>query len=185
MLAPISWRALPRHYGPWEQVTSLLTEPLVARGVDVTLFATKDSRTAAKLDAICPAPYSEDPAIDAKVWEMLHVAHVFEKAGEFDLIHNHVDFVSLAFSRLVATGSRRSAFFPPSRYTTGGPTMARSAKPIAIQTCAMRQRSITVSRWRTFPSIRMAARICFSLAAFTRTRAQPNRSRRHADLDGN
>jgi len=61
MLAPISWRTPPRHYGPWEQVTSLLTEALVARGVDVTLFATKDSRTSARLDGICPAPYSEDP----------------------------------------------------------------------------------------------------------------------------
>ena len=75
----------------------------MARGVDVTLFATKDSWTAAKLDAVCPAPYSEDPAIDAKVWEMLHVAHVFEQAGEFDLIHNQADFVPLAFSRLVGT----------------------------------------------------------------------------------
>ena len=103
MLAPISWRTPPRHYGPWEQVTSLLTEALVARGVDVTLFATKDSRTAAKLDAVCPASYSEDPAIDAKVWEMLHVAHVFEQAKEFDLIHNQADFVPLAFSRLVET----------------------------------------------------------------------------------
>jgi glycosyltransferase involved in cell wall biosynthesis len=103
MLAPISWRTPPRHYGPWEQVTSLLTEALVARGVDVTLFATEDSRTAAKLDGICPAPYSEDPTIDAKVWEILHVAHVFEQAGEFDLIHNQADFVPLAFSRLVRT----------------------------------------------------------------------------------
>jgi glycosyltransferase involved in cell wall biosynthesis len=103
MLAPISWRTPPRHYGPWELVTSLLTEALVARGVDVTLFATMDSRTAARLDGICPAPYSEDPSIDAKVWEMLHVAHVFERAGEFDLIHNQADFVPLAFSRLVGT----------------------------------------------------------------------------------
>jgi glycosyltransferase involved in cell wall biosynthesis len=103
MLAPISWRTPPRHYGPWEQVTSLLTEALVARGVDVTLFATKDSRTSAKLDGICPAPYSEDFSIDAKVWEILHVAHVFEQAGEFDLIHNQADFVPLAFSRLVGT----------------------------------------------------------------------------------
>src|SRR5580692_7542504 len=103
MLAPISWRTPPRHYGPWEQVTSLLTEALVARGVDVTLFATLDSRTTARLDGICPAPYSEDPGIDAKVWEMLHVAHVFERAAEFDLIHNQADFVPLAFSRLVET----------------------------------------------------------------------------------
>ena len=42
MLAPISWRTPPRHYGPWELVTSLLTEALVARGIDVTLFATQD-----------------------------------------------------------------------------------------------------------------------------------------------
>jgi glycosyltransferase involved in cell wall biosynthesis len=103
MLAPISWRTPPRHYGPWEQVTSLLTEALVARGVDVTLFATKDSHTTGKLAGVCPAAYSEDPAIDAKVWEMLHVAHVFERAGEFDLIHNQTDFVPLAFSRLVET----------------------------------------------------------------------------------
>src|ERR1035437_303127 len=103
MLAPISWRTPPRHYGPWEQVTSLLTEALVARGVDVTLFATKDSRTAAKLDGVCPAPYSEDPTIDDKVGEMPHVPHVFEHANEFALIHNKADFVPLAFSRLVGT----------------------------------------------------------------------------------
>jgi glycosyltransferase involved in cell wall biosynthesis len=103
MLAPISWRTPPRHYGPWELVTSLLTEALVARGIDVTLFATKDSWTAGKLAGLCPTPYSENPAIDAKVWEMLHVAHVFERAGEFDLIHNQADFVPLAFSRLVET----------------------------------------------------------------------------------
>lgn len=103
MLAPISWRTPPRHYGPWELVTSLLTEALVARGIDVTLFATRDSWTAGTLAGVCPAPYSEDPTIDAKVWELLHIAHVFERAGEFDLIHNQADFVPLAFSRLVDT----------------------------------------------------------------------------------
>ena len=103
MLAPISWRTPPRHYGPWELVTSLLTEALIARGIDVTLFATLDSLTAGKLAGVCPAPYSEDPSIDAKVWEILHVAHVFECAAEFDLIHNQADFVPLAFSRLVET----------------------------------------------------------------------------------
>jgi glycosyltransferase involved in cell wall biosynthesis len=103
MLAPISWRTPPRHYGPWELVTSLLTEALVARGVDVTLFATLDSLTSGTLAGVVPAPYSEDPAIDAKVWEMRHVAHVFERAREFDLIHNQADFVPLAFARLVDT----------------------------------------------------------------------------------
>jgi glycosyltransferase involved in cell wall biosynthesis len=103
MLAPISWRTPPRHYGPWELVTSLLTEALVARGVAVTLFATLDSLTTGTLAGVCPRPYSEDPTIDAKVWELLHVSHVFERAPEFDLIHNQADFVPLALSRLVDT----------------------------------------------------------------------------------
>jgi len=103
MLAPISWRTPPRHYGPWELVTSLLTEALVERGVDVTLFATLDSVTAGKLDGVVPAPYSEDPAIDAKVWEHRHLAHLFEQADGFDLIHNQADFPAHAFANLVET----------------------------------------------------------------------------------
>lgn len=103
MIAPIAWRTPPRHYGPWELVTSLLTEALVARGVDVTLFATLDSETAGTLAGVVPAPYSEDPTIDAKVWEHRHLAHVFERAGEFDLIHNQADFPAHAFSGLVST----------------------------------------------------------------------------------
>jgi len=101
MLAPVSWRTPPRHYGPWELVTSLLTEALVAKGVDVTLFATADSQTAGKLAAVVPTGYSEDPSLDAKVAEILHVSNLFEHAGDFDLIHNQADFVPLAFSRLV------------------------------------------------------------------------------------
>ena len=103
MLSPISWRTPPAAYGPWELVTSLLTEGLVARGVDVTLFATLDSRTAGTLAGVVPHAYSEDPTLDAKAAEIAHVAHVFERAGEFDLIHNQADFVPLAFSRLVDT----------------------------------------------------------------------------------
>ena len=103
MLAPIAWRTPPRHYGPWELVTSLLTEALVARGVDVTLFATLDSQTSGALAGVVPAPYSEDAAIDAKVWEFRHLAHAFERAGEFDLIHNQADFPAHAFSGFVET----------------------------------------------------------------------------------
>ncbi len=103
MLAPISWRVPPREYGPWERVVSILTEGLVARGVDVTLFASADSQTSARLAAVAPRPYSEDPSLDAKVWECLHIAHVFERAAEFDLIHNHFDFLPLSYSGLVRT----------------------------------------------------------------------------------
>jgi glycosyltransferase involved in cell wall biosynthesis len=103
MLAPIAWRTPPRHYGPWELVTHLLTEALVERGVDVTLFATLDSITAATLDGVVPAPYSEDPAIDAKVWEHRHLSHLFAQADRFDLIHNQADFPAHAFAPLVDT----------------------------------------------------------------------------------
>jgi len=103
ILAPISWRVPPRHYGPWEQFASLLTEGLVARGVDVTLFATADSITAARLIGVAPTGYSEDPSLDAKTWEALHIAALFERADEFDLIHNSFDFLPLTFTRLVQT----------------------------------------------------------------------------------
>ena len=103
MLAPISWRVPPRHYGPWEQFVSLLTEGLVARGIDVTLFATADSITRARLVGSAPTGYSEDPGLDAKVWEALHVSAAFERAGEFDVIHNSFDFLPLTYSGLVET----------------------------------------------------------------------------------
>ena len=69
----------------WTLGASCLTEGLVQRGVDVALFATADSVTTAKLSSLCPRPYSEDPSIDAKVWESLHIAAAFEPAREFDL----------------------------------------------------------------------------------------------------
>ena len=103
MLAPIAWRTPPHHYGPWELSTSVLTEALVARGLDVTLFATLDSATSGTLAGVVPRPYNDAPAIDAKVWEMRHVAHVMEQAGAFDIIHNQADFVPLACSRMIRT----------------------------------------------------------------------------------
>jgi glycosyltransferase involved in cell wall biosynthesis len=103
VLAPISWRVPPRDYGPWEQFASLLTEGLVRRGVDVTLFATADSVTSARLVGTAPTGYSEDSALHAKAWEGLHISAVFERAEEFDLIHNSFDFLPLTYSGLVAT----------------------------------------------------------------------------------
>ena len=104
VLAPISWRVPPLHYGPWEQFVALLTEGLVARGVDVTLFATADSATSARLSSTAARGWSEDPGRpDTKVAECLHIAAVFERADEFDLIHNSFDFLPLTYSTLVAT----------------------------------------------------------------------------------
>ena len=103
VLAPVSWRVPPRHYGPWELFASLLTEGLVARGVDVTLFATGDSLTAARLSSVVPRSWSEDDQVDPKVAECLHIASAFERAEEFDLIHNGFDFLPLTYSGLVDT----------------------------------------------------------------------------------
>ncbi len=105
MLAPVAWRVPPRHYGPWERIVSILTEGLVARGVDVTLFATADSVTQARLVAVAPRGYAEDASLDAKVYEALHVGAAFEKAAEgaFDIVHNHFDFLPLTYSRLIST----------------------------------------------------------------------------------
>ncbi len=103
MLSPIAWRTPPVHYGPWELVTSLLTEELVRHGLDVTLFATANSLTGAKLRGVSPKGYEEDRSIDAKVWECMHISECFEHAGEFDIIHNQFDFLPLTYSRLVRT----------------------------------------------------------------------------------
>ena len=103
MLSPIAWRTPPRHYGPWENIVSLLTEELVARGVDVTLFATGDSQTMGTLSSVCPRGYEEDPSVSAKAWECLHIADLFERGDEFDIIHNHFDFLPLSYSRMTKT----------------------------------------------------------------------------------
>jgi len=103
MLAPIAWRTPPRHYGPWERVTSLLTEELVKLGHDVTLFATGDSITSGKLQYITLKGYEEDKELDPKVVECLHISHCFEQAEDFDIIHNQFDFLPLTYSKLVST----------------------------------------------------------------------------------
>lgn len=103
VLAPIAWRTPPRQYGPWELVASNMTESLVQMGLDVTLFATGDSITQAKLSSSIALPYGEDNFADAKVNECLHISHLFERADEFDIIHNHYDFLPLTYSLLVNT----------------------------------------------------------------------------------
>lgn len=103
MLSPIAWRTPPGHYGPWEGVVSVLTEGLLARGIDVTLFATADSSTSGNLHALCEKGYEEDKELDPKVWECLHVSELFERAEQFDLIHNHCGFLPLTYSSLVET----------------------------------------------------------------------------------
>ncbi len=103
ILSPIAWRTPPRQYGAWETVASNITEGLVACGWDVTLFASRDSVTRARLHAVVDKGYEEDPAVDPKVAEYLHISEAFEHAAEFDLIHSHYDFMALTYIRLVKT----------------------------------------------------------------------------------
>jgi glycosyltransferase involved in cell wall biosynthesis len=103
ILSPVAWRTPPRQYGAWETVASNITEGLVSRGWDVTLFATRDSVTRAHLHAVVDKGYEEDRTADAKVAEYLHISEAFEHAAEFDLIHSNYDFMALTYSRLVKT----------------------------------------------------------------------------------
>lgn len=103
VIASIAHSLPPVGYGPWEQIASTLTEGFVEQGHDVTLFATADSTTSARLHATAPHGYEESPGLDAKAWEGLHNAAVFERADEFDVIANHFDFMPLTYSRLVRT----------------------------------------------------------------------------------
>lgn len=98
LLGPVAWRTPPRHYGPWELVTSMLAEGLVAHGIDVTLFATLDSITTATLDGLLPVGYAEDDSVDGRIWEAMHVSHALARSGEFDLVHSHLDWLPLAFA---------------------------------------------------------------------------------------
>jgi len=99
LLGPVAWRTPPLHYGPWEQITSSLAEGLVARGLDVTLFATLDSQTRAKLDGVCAHGYEGRPELDGRISEALHVSHALARSGEFELVHNHLDWLPLAFAQ--------------------------------------------------------------------------------------
>jgi glycosyltransferase involved in cell wall biosynthesis len=99
----MAWRTPPRQYGAWETVASNVTEGLVARGWDVTLFATGDSLTRAHLHAVVDKGYEEDATVDSKAAEYLHISEAFEHAAEFDLIHSHYDFMPLSYTRLIKT----------------------------------------------------------------------------------
>lgn len=105
VLAPIHWRTPPHKQGAWELVASNLTEELVRRGHDVTLYATGDALTKAKLRWVAPSPIFEPQGqqLESKVYGYLHAALVFEDSPRFDIIHNHFDAYPLVFSKLVKT----------------------------------------------------------------------------------
>src|SRR5207248_10919883 len=101
IISSIEHRTPPLGYGPWEQVASTLSEGLVALGHEVTLFATGDSVTTARLHAEAPHGYEEVGGYDTKAYEALHIGAAFERAREFDVMSNQFDFLPLTYSRLI------------------------------------------------------------------------------------
>ena len=98
MLAAISWPAPPPGYGPWEQIAYNVADGMRRRGLDVTLFASGDSRFEGRLVSVVPVGLNEDPALNAEVFTALHIGELFRRAGEFDLIHNHLDYKPLTYA---------------------------------------------------------------------------------------
>jgi glycosyltransferase involved in cell wall biosynthesis len=104
VLSPVAWRTPPRAYGAWETVASNITEGLVARGwKNVTLCATKESITSAKLEGWIEKGYEEDKSQIPLVSTCLHISKVMQRAGEFDLIHNNFDYLPLTYLPLINT----------------------------------------------------------------------------------
>ena len=104
ILAPVAWRTPPRAYGAWETVAGNITEGLVARGWrNVTLFATKDSVTKARLVGFVDKGYEEDKSQIPTVSTCLHISKTLARAGEFDLIHNNFDYLPLTYLPFIET----------------------------------------------------------------------------------
>jgi glycosyltransferase involved in cell wall biosynthesis len=105
-VAPVAMPVAPGEGDSIEQLVSLLTEELVRRGHEVTLFATGDSVTGARLRSRYHHGYREDDELwDWRIPETINAAHAFEHAAEFDVIHSHTYHFALPFSRFASTPS--------------------------------------------------------------------------------
>jgi glycosyltransferase involved in cell wall biosynthesis len=115
-VAPVTMAIPPSKSGSVEAMTSLLTEGLVARGHDVTLFATAESVTTARRHAIFPRGYREDAGMwPWELYEMLNLAAAVERAPDFDIIHYEAESypMSLAFARLSPTPILQTVHYAP------------------------------------------------------------------------
>ena len=107
----------PPKYGGTERVVSLLTEGLVKRGFDVTLFACGSSTTAAKLVSVYPRPLYRDGIAWTNVgYPLLHITEAFDREHEFDIIHVHLnkasDYLALPLAVRLAQKTVFTLHFP-------------------------------------------------------------------------
>jgi glycosyltransferase involved in cell wall biosynthesis len=98
VLGAISWPSPPAGYGPWEQIAFNVADGMRRRGLDVTLFATGNSRFDGKKVSVVPVGLNEDPGLNGEVFTALHIAELFRRAGDFDLLHNHLDWKPLTYA---------------------------------------------------------------------------------------
>jgi glycosyltransferase involved in cell wall biosynthesis len=121
-VAPVATSIPPPRSGSVETMTSLLTEGLVARGHDVTLFATADSTTKAKLHATYPHGYCHDQQMwPWELYELLNLAAAVERADDFDIVHYEAEYypMSLAFARLSAVPVLQTLHYSPGNAEIG------------------------------------------------------------------
>ena len=104
-IAPLWERVPPPAYGGTELVVSLLTDELVRRGHEVTLFATGDSQTLAKLESCSPQALRalNVNKKEAEIYHTLELNKVFKRASEFDLIHSHLDAAAFPYAQFTKT----------------------------------------------------------------------------------
>jgi glycosyltransferase involved in cell wall biosynthesis len=98
LLGAIAWPTPPPGYGPWEQVAYNIATGMRNRGIDVTLFATGNSRFDGKLESAVPVGLQQDRALNGEVFSALHIAKFFERAGDFDLLHNNFDWKPMTYA---------------------------------------------------------------------------------------
>ena len=102
-IAPLQIAVPPLDYGGTERCISNITESLVELGHDVTLFATADSRTSARLVAMRDKPIRFDQSVDATAAHVAMLRQVYQQASLFDVIHSHLDYLTLPFAVASAT----------------------------------------------------------------------------------
>jgi glycosyltransferase involved in cell wall biosynthesis len=105
-IAPLIERVPPKTYGGTERVVHALTEELVRRGHDVTLFASGDSETSAKLISVYPISLREakvEKLYSANAWSLLNIGKAYELQDQFDIIHDHNSYISLPTANLSKT----------------------------------------------------------------------------------
>ena len=102
-ISPLYESVPPQEYGGTERVVSFLTEELVRQGHDVTLFASADSTTSARLVPMVPRSLRLDPkSVDALAHHVLMLEHVSRVADHFDVLHYHIDYLHFPSSRMLA-----------------------------------------------------------------------------------